>query len=91
MLLREISDWIILAAGVIGAVTAIYKAIGKPIKFFDKRRKERQREEIIELLDSLMPHYFEPIYIELEAIKKLNASQEQIIDLLKRNLQDMLR
>lgn len=91
MLLHEICDWIVLIAAVIGAIVAICKAIGKPFKFLNKRGKERRNEERLESLDQLMPQYFEPVYTELEEIREMNQAQNETMDLLKRNLQDVLR
>lgn len=91
MLLHEICDWIVLIAAVIGAIVAICKAIGKPFKFFTKRGKEIRNKERIEALDQLMPQYFEPLYIELEEIHNINKNQNETMDLLKKNLQDILR
>lgn len=90
-MLQQICNWIVLIAAVLAALTAIYKAIGKPFKFLEKKQKEKQREYTIELLKELAPKYLAPLKNDLDKLMQINEAQNDMMDLMKHIIQDILR
>lgn len=105
--LTEIASIVILIGSVVVAVTNIIKFFAKPTSFFKRKIQEEYSETLKKNLDELIPKYLDKHDIEtkqkmvnevsmevqrdLEEIKEINKKQNEVIDLLRKNVLDVLR
>lgn len=91
MTIQTICDTIVLIAAVCVAITNILNFFGKPIKFFNKRKKKEFQDNLNEALPEILEKHNKEIKNDLKKIMEINLAQNEQIRVLTDGSKDLLR
>ena len=86
-----ICNSIILLGGAAGAVVAILSLLGKPVKFFQKRRQKLMEKQCDEMAAKVAEKVKKSLTPQFDEIHQQNLEQSEAIHILTQSSKDMLR